>query len=416
VEAPLARDDAGNPFELPDEAAYWRVRRQTTGRPRTVLGPDGEPLYVPILAGAAALEDNGCGPDRYRLEAADGDRKAIPGVPVAVLELAGAVEAAPARGELVPAFLEPPRSSTEALTRTLEAMQRTQLERERQNAERERWQMQAMVESQRSVALICTSLIERLKPAPSTVADPLSILKQQAEANKMIEQLVERRTAIALPAAAESTGDEPGGWTSFLSAALAPIAPAVNQLIQAQTYKMMGLAPEQIAAQFTGVRNDAATAEDEFHYPRCIRQVLGELTDNEANQVEEVFAGLSDAERNALFAEAEKIVALGERTEWTRRLLQRRNAAAAPAPPDAPSIPPAFQQLFAGLSSGEQATLLRMLARLDLGTLEKLATALLALDPATQLEKVRGMIQSFEQRETATAQRTVFSTLQGEAP
>src|SRR5262249_1511182 len=30
--APLARDQHGNPFELPPEAAFWRVRRHTGGR------------------------------------------------------------------------------------------------------------------------------------------------------------------------------------------------------------------------------------------------------------------------------------------------------------------------------------------------------------------------------------------------
>lgn len=45
---PLAVDEDGNPLAIPPEATYWRVRRDTGGRPRHVNGPDLKPLTLPL--------------------------------------------------------------------------------------------------------------------------------------------------------------------------------------------------------------------------------------------------------------------------------------------------------------------------------------------------------------------------------
>lgn len=240
MEAPLARDQDGNPFELPEEASWWRVRLQTTGRPRAVLGPDRKQLYVPILAGAAELEEAGCEGGSYRLEAVDADHQPIEGVPVAVVELAGVVDQAPSSHELVPTFLDPPRSATEALVRSVEAMQRTQLERERHQAERERWQMQAMVEGQRSLALICTSLIERLKPAQATPSDPLTQLRQQLEAKKILDNVGGRRNGALLAPAPEGDKEKkPNPVLAMVENVVAPFVPVgVAAATQFVTNKM----------------------------------------------------------------------------------------------------------------------------------------------------------------------------------
>lgn len=37
---PLAHDVRGLPIAVPDGAAGWRIKRQTAGRPKVVLGPD----------------------------------------------------------------------------------------------------------------------------------------------------------------------------------------------------------------------------------------------------------------------------------------------------------------------------------------------------------------------------------------
>ena len=83
---PLARDQQGNPFTLPSDAAYWRVRRHTGGRPSTVLGPDGEPLFVAITSDRGELQAYGCN-GSIRLEAVDGDYRSVR-APVGYVEFA----------------------------------------------------------------------------------------------------------------------------------------------------------------------------------------------------------------------------------------------------------------------------------------------------------------------------------------
>src|SRR3954470_22317853 len=74
--APIARDQHGNPFELPPEAKFWRVRRHTRGRPADVMGPDGEPLFIAIEDDQSDLRAHGCcGP--IRLDAVNADRRPL---------------------------------------------------------------------------------------------------------------------------------------------------------------------------------------------------------------------------------------------------------------------------------------------------------------------------------------------------
>jgi hypothetical protein len=89
---PLAFDLAGDPITLPPEAVSWRVRRGggRRGRPRPVFDQEtGRQLEVALTATIEDLIDAGCRPDRYRLEAVDGEGRLIPDV-VAIIELPGA--------------------------------------------------------------------------------------------------------------------------------------------------------------------------------------------------------------------------------------------------------------------------------------------------------------------------------------
>jgi hypothetical protein len=45
---PLARDANGRPLPVPPEAAFWRVRRHTRGRPRNVIGADRRQVELPL--------------------------------------------------------------------------------------------------------------------------------------------------------------------------------------------------------------------------------------------------------------------------------------------------------------------------------------------------------------------------------
>lgn len=67
---PLARDVHGNLVPIPDGTAAWRLMRQTTGRPRIVSGPDGQPLRFPLDLDAETLAEM-CGRDTYRVYALD---------------------------------------------------------------------------------------------------------------------------------------------------------------------------------------------------------------------------------------------------------------------------------------------------------------------------------------------------------
>src|SRR5262245_30951553 len=67
---PLARDAQGNLLEVPDGTAAWRVCRQTTGRPRVIVGPDKQPMRFPLEITSEELADL-CGPDVYRVYALD---------------------------------------------------------------------------------------------------------------------------------------------------------------------------------------------------------------------------------------------------------------------------------------------------------------------------------------------------------
>ena len=178
---PLARDAQGNPFPLPEEAAFWRVRRHTGGRPSAVIGPDGGPLFLPLSADHESLYDVGCSPGAYRLEAVDVQKRPV-GAPIAFIEVRDPEPQPFGQADVV-------RSAIEALTRTNEAMQRTQLERERASAARERELMNAQIESQRALIesqksqmQLVVSLFEKITGA----GDPVAMLKQQRTLQRLL--------------------------------------------------------------------------------------------------------------------------------------------------------------------------------------------------------------------------------------
>src|SRR3954454_7231132 len=124
---PLANDVNGNPIDVPENASAWRVRRAPvgTGRPQNVYDPEtGRQLEVALDATLDHLRQCGCGAGRYRLEAVDGESKAIPGV-VAFTELAVEEEVDPAAAELPEAMtrlLETVEKQSDTLCRALEAL------------------------------------------------------------------------------------------------------------------------------------------------------------------------------------------------------------------------------------------------------------------------------------------------------
>jgi len=68
--APLARDQLGNPIELPEGAVGWRIRRRTGGRPRLVLDSKKQVMLFPLDYSVTDVEDI-VPPGNYLLDAVD---------------------------------------------------------------------------------------------------------------------------------------------------------------------------------------------------------------------------------------------------------------------------------------------------------------------------------------------------------
>jgi hypothetical protein len=78
----LSHNLNGERFEVPAAAVGWRVRKlQGKAAPEVVYGREGIPLVVPVDADMADLRREVGGEGRFRLDAVDGKRRAIPGCP-----------------------------------------------------------------------------------------------------------------------------------------------------------------------------------------------------------------------------------------------------------------------------------------------------------------------------------------------
>jgi hypothetical protein len=285
MDVSLARDAAGNAFPLPDQAAFWRVRRHTGGRPSAVVGPNGEQLFIAINTDVDALTDAGCAPGSYRLEAVDVQRRPV-GAPIAFVEIVESQPQPIAHCDLL-------RTSIEALTRTTEAMQRTQLERERAAAARERELMnaqieaqRALIESQKSQMQLVTSLFERVPPP----GDPVAILKQQMSLQRVIDK---QRNGGVLPDQPVQLAQET--TTPWWFQLLAQFGPYVAMLasgkpphevlaMMAAQMGMPGATPETAASQATPAAAAPSTAAAPSPSPSAkekLQNILERLTPEE---------------------------------------------------------------------------------------------------------------------------------------
>jgi len=100
---PLARDSEGQPLDVPESAAAWRVRRHTRGRPRIVLGVDKQPMQLPLGYTIADLEDI-LTPGAYRLDLIDAKGE--------LLDLTVAVELGEYRNAGASIEIDEPEAST----------------------------------------------------------------------------------------------------------------------------------------------------------------------------------------------------------------------------------------------------------------------------------------------------------------
>ena len=80
----LAFTLSGEPFEVPNTAGGWRVRRlKPKGAPDVVYGLEGIPLVLPIDADMADLRREARTEGRYRLDLVDDHNRVIPNTPAA---------------------------------------------------------------------------------------------------------------------------------------------------------------------------------------------------------------------------------------------------------------------------------------------------------------------------------------------
>jgi hypothetical protein len=447
MNVPLARDQNGNPFTLPPEAEFWRVRRQTGGRPSTVLGPDGEPLFVVLTSDKPDLRSYGCN-GSIRLEAVDHNHKPV-SAPVAFVELGDeqVQRAVPAtdNADLV-------RGSVEALTRTMEAMQRAQVERERALAQKERALADSQVARDRMFADLVIALLER--SGNGKPQDPVAVLKQQLAFQKTLEHETGRRNAQLVAPEIKPDEGKPPTW---LDRAM-PFAPLVATGIQEIVVKSIAnddpakaerLREDfkrwtQIAGHMAGapapqfsMGGGAVEQPDSRPTPsKPVRQLMAILDDEEAAAFDEFLDRLSHDEHAQLGTFVESLGTVENRVAWARSLLsgeapqspadtsppaesasERRDAGGVIGQPSASRIadvPLQLAPVLMQLSDDERIVASQIVEALDRGTIQMLTDRLIAMPPERALRTIRNAINDARRRSPSVAQRAVAEALHEE--
>lgn len=426
---PLSRDQHNNAFDVPEEAAYWRVRRHTGGRPSTVLGPDGEPLFVALTSDKPELRANGCN-GSLRLEAVDGDYRSV-NAPVAFVELGHADDVPRNAAPSSDGNLDLVRVGFESMTRTVEAMQRAQVERERAYAVKEKALADAQIAAQRMNTDLIIALCERA--SGSKPLDALSVVKEQLAVQRVIDgnQRNAGLLAAPLPAATDNKG---GGLPPWLTGLL-PLTPLIADTAikifakdkeGAEEMRRNAAPYIQLASTLQGGETAAANvdvSQDEARPtpPRSIREALAQLDDDEAEAFDELWDRLDDTQIATVIAEARRIASVEARTDWLRRLLAEddrttavedatRIGTAAPAF-GAIAVPPALFPVLMKLTPEEQVAGSQLVSTLDRATIDKLAAKLTSVSSEEALVLVREIIANARKRSASVAQRAVASAL-----
>jgi len=428
ISAPLARDEDGNPFELPDSAALWQIKKVTGGRPATVLGPDDRQLYIAIVDDEDALRANGCSGD-LRLEAMDEQRRKV-GAPFAFVHLEALV--ADVRGSASRGDSDLTRATVDANTRAMESMQRTQVEQIRAAAQRERALLEAQVAIQQSHTELVIALLDRM--APSEKQEPVTLLKRQLEFQRVLSQAAQRN---ALPASGTiSEQDRPAeedelvpGWLKKV----ASFAPTVQESIVTMFAKGDPAKAESLRAgigTFTNLVTSIAnmgnasassppTAPSVRHRPKAIREILALLEEDEAQAMDRIIDGLDDANFQRLCLEAAAIT-LDERVARARATLAAvgfvrtsTQTVEAPDVDEPPDVPAALQPIFARLSPEEVSAGEEMLSILDLSTVNRMIAELTAVPLDDGVAAMRRAIDEARRRGASVAQRAVLAALGG---
>jgi hypothetical protein len=441
--APLAYDVHGNAIELPPEAAYWRVRRHTGGRPSEICGPDGEPLFIPIGEDRPSLRAAGC-TGSLRLDAVDEQRRAVD-APAAFVELGG--DEMPARNAAMligDAHTDLLRVAIETNTRTMEAMQRAQIERERVLGIKEKALTDGQVAMMKMQTDLMIALVERTNAA--NPQDPLTVVKQQFEIQKTIEKNTQRNAgSLPPPVVADESSPQLPGWVraflpfapmvatgmqEVLVGAIAKENPAkadqVRRNIGNYTHaigSMVGQgfqSPMAIPGAQPGIEVVDSEAERPT-IPKAIREVLARLDDDEADSFSDYLDELDQNAMDDARREAESMSSIDARVAWARGLIRAldrddtspaspvvESTAAPQQPLDAGvEMPPQLVPVFVQLSQEEQMAAAQILAALDRGTIDRLIAQLVAMPTDKALATVRRTIAEARKRAPSVAHRAV---------
>lgn len=445
---PLARDQHGTAFEVPSEAAFWRVRRQTGGRPSNVLGPGNEPLYIPIGGDRLDLHANGCS-GSLRLDAVDGDYGPVD-APVAYVEIAASEQPAARNSSVADGNADLVRTSFESMTRTMEAMQRAQVERERALAEKERAFTEAQVAMQRNHVEVMVALIERA--TGGRPQDPVAVLEQHVKLQKVIDRQGPRNAGVLM---APSDENSEGGKLHWMASVL-PYTPLVTQMVA----KMFGNSEKKAAemarnagtiANAVGAlqNGDAAAVQDltngmiggivsatqpdisvqpqppqgqviereRWIRPRPIREVLAHLDDDASEAFDDYLDTLDGESFDKLCDTAGSIASLDERAAWARRFPtvpdEGTEAASSVQTIDAglPDVPPALLPVLAQLTPEERTLGAQLLLVLDRASVDAFTSRLAAMPPDKALKAIRQTIAEAQRRSASVAHRAVRAAL-----
>src|SRR5262245_19578109 len=93
----LAFNLNGDAFEVPPNAAGWRVRKMKhKGAPEVAYGRNGQPLVLPLEADMDDLRAEVTAPGRYRVDPVDESNKPIEGAPAGYVFVHELAQATPA--------------------------------------------------------------------------------------------------------------------------------------------------------------------------------------------------------------------------------------------------------------------------------------------------------------------------------
>lgn len=212
---PLARDLHGNAIAIPDGSSTWRICRQTTGRPREIVGHDKQVLRFPLETTCDDLVSM-CGRDVYRVYALDEVGKQLDYI--TTLDLTGEVRDLrnagdmPASRALVPSSM----SQTSDLRFALEAI--TQM-------------MRTNSEALRTVADSQVDLAKALAAAKGIRNASFYAPPQVIDADDDVEEVQEAPVAA------------PKGWVDLLLPAVQELAKAVPAIMVGKAMQPTATAP-----------------------------------------------------------------------------------------------------------------------------------------------------------------------------